>query len=354
MLRLEQSSAADGFARLSLYGGKTLCPANRKLEERALLGLWGREQPWCAWKCPADLRASAAMRGAEQEGSRATAAPGGQRDGAHTATSLQLRRAVRASLRALLHTSVAGALVAVKAARCSECNRSWGSPVGVAGLLLPVSCPALELQVFLSNVLSYCIEWKSVGFPRFRSLCVWLILCLQALHVCVKLLAGNMRSHPNGAVALPPDPTAARRRAAVLLKLVQVLPSARCKQPGESIDVAQAPWVTFWQTPVWQMLKFLWWPVGFGCQAVAGRALGQLLVAALVFCQLRGRGCASLRNMEGTVHVCGQKDLGFYDLNCLNVLWKHCHVLWVSACFCWATEMRTVADVTKIKCHHNH
>lgn len=53
---------------------------------------------------------------------------------------------------------------------------------------------------------------------------------------------------------------------------------------------------------------------------MAGRALGQLLVAALVFCQLRGRGCASLRNMEGTVHVCGQKDLGFYDLNCLNVL----------------------------------
>lgn len=76
---------------------KCFCPANRKLEKKNLLQVWGRQQHQktqlgpgrrrgcseelrCKWKCLLDLLTSAKMRGAKtvmkQEGSSTTTAEG--------------------------------------------------------------------------------------------------------------------------------------------------------------------------------------------------------------------------------------------------------------------------------------
>lgn len=238
------------------------------------------------------------MRGAEQEGSSDRSA-GGRRDGACTASSLQGGHSLPKGTAAHRHCC---SPCSVKAARCSGCNRSWGSPVGVAALLLPVNGPVLKLQVFLSNVFGHCIEWKSVlGFHAFVvCVCGWFCAC--KLCTCVWSC-----SRGTG------DPTPRELLLCLQTQLLRrdVLQFFRswcrcCLQLVASSQESPLMWPVLpgwgFDRCLWQVLKFLWWPVGFRCQAVAGGALGQQplcppssLVGTLLVSQKHGRNPAGLR-----------------------------------------------------------
>lgn len=122
MLRLKVSSAVNGFARLSLYGGKTLLSSKQETgKEKSATGLGEARAPetpaaarpveglqrelWCKWKCLLDLLTSAKMCGAKtvmkQEGSSTTTAEGARRreDEETCLFSLQSCRQAQPSLR---------------------------------------------------------------------------------------------------------------------------------------------------------------------------------------------------------------------------------------------------------------